>query len=251
MAIGNTTGLDTKSLLPTTSASPSSSSAGGSGNDQLSATSDDSASSDKIAQAKQANLLTVSGAKAQFNLSIVQSSLEVSLQTQSDPLSLVYKTAIENINDILRPQLGDNAIQTAATQDNSPEATAGRIVSFITNMFDLFKQNNPDKEDASNIDDYMNLIFKGVDQGFKEARGILDSLNVLQGDIAGNIDKTYDLVQKALGDFINKVKGGKQEGEDGTGSDGNADGQSGTLVASETTVSISVSVSQTRISTSA
>ncbi|MFX5714384.1 hypothetical protein ABTE40_21825, partial [Acinetobacter baumannii] len=74
---------------------------------------------------------------------------------------------------------------------------------------------------------------------------------MLQGDIASNIDKTYDLVQKALGDFINKVKGGKQEGEDGSGSEGNADGQGGTLTASETTVSISVSVSQTRISTSA
>nr|WP_034331276.1 DUF5610 domain-containing protein [Herbaspirillum sp. B39] len=250
MAIGNTSGVDNKSLLPVTSPSTSSTSAAASDNDKLPATSGDSSSGDKIAQAKQANLLTVSGAKAQFNLSIVQSSLEVSLQTQNDPLSLVYKTAIENINDILRPQLGDNAIQTASSQDNSPEATAGRIVSFITNMFELYKKNNPDKEDASNIDDYMNLIFKGVDQGFKEARGILESLNVLQGDIASNIDKTYDLVQKALGDFINKVKGGKQEGEDGSGSEGNAYGQGGTITASETTVSISVSVSQTRISTS-
>lgn len=247
MAIGNTTSVDTKSLLPGTN----SSTASGSASDKLPATASDSTSGDKIAEARQSNLLTVGGAKAQLNLSIVQSSLEVSLQTQNDPLSLVYKTAIENINDILRPQLGDNAIQTAATQDNSPEATAGRIVSFITNMFDLYKKNNPDKDDASNIDDYMNLIFKGVDQGFKEARGILESLNVLQGDIASNIDKTYDLVQKALGDFINKVKGGKPEGEDNAGSDGNADGQGGTVVASETTVSISVSVSQTRISTSA
>jgi hypothetical protein len=140
------------------------------GTTKLPATASESGSGDKIAQAKQANLLTVSGAKAQFNLSIVQSSLEVSLQTQNDPLSLVYKTAIENINDILRPQLGDNAIQTASTQDNSPEATAGRIVSFITNMFDLYKKNNPDKDDAGNIDDYMNLIFKGVDQGSGSTR---------------------------------------------------------------------------------
>ena len=252
MAIGNTNGVDTKSLLPSTSNNLPSVSAGSTGESgKQTGNAGSPAVSDKIAEARKANLLTEAGAKAQFNLSIVQASLEVSLQTQNDPLSLVYKTAIENINDILRPQLGDNAIQTASTQDNSPEATAGRIVSFITNMFDLYKKNNPDKDDAGNIDDYMNLIFKGVDQGFKEARGILESLNVLQGDIASNIDKTYDLVQKALGDFINKVKGGKQEGEDGAGSEGNADGQGGTLVASETTVSISVSVSQTRISTSA
>ncbi|ALU91270.1 DUF5610 domain-containing protein [Herbaspirillum rubrisubalbicans] len=250
MAIGNTSGVDTKSLLPSTTTSTSNSNATGD-TDKLPANTADAAGGDKIADARKANLLTVSGAKTQFNLSIVQSSLEVSLQTQNDPLSLVYKTAIENINDILRPQLGDNAVQAASSQDNSPEATAGRIVSFITNMFELYKKNNPDKEDASNVDDYMNLIFKGVDQGFKEARGILESLQVLQGDIASNIDKTYDLVQKSLNDFINKVKGGKPEGGDGEGSTDNGDGQGGTLVASETTVSISVSVSQTRISTTA
>lgn len=248
MAIGNTSGVDNKSLLPVTPSSTSSTSAAASDNDKLPATAGDSSGGDKISQAKQANLLTVSGAKAQFNLSIVQSSLEVSLQTQNDPLSLVYKTAIENINDVLRPQLGDNAIQNTASQDNTPEATAGRIVSFITNMFDLFKKSNPDKDDSSNIDDYMKLIFKGVDQGFKEARGILESLSVLQGDIAGNIDKTYDLVQKSLNDFINKVKGAKPDTEEGQGQN---DGQGGTVVASETTVSVSISVSQTRISTRA
>ncbi|WP_288410149.1 DUF5610 domain-containing protein [uncultured Herbaspirillum sp.] len=250
MAIGNNSSVDTKSLLPSTNASTGNSSAIGD-TDKLSANTADATSNDKIAEARKANLLTVSGAKTQLNLSIVQSSLEVSLQTQNDPLSLVYKTAIENINDILRPQLGDNAVQAASSQDNSPEATAGRIVSFITNMFELYKKNNPNKDDAGNVDDYMNLIFKGVDQGFKEARGILESLQVLQGDIASNIDKTYDLVQKSLNDFINKVKGGKPEGGDGEGSTDNGDGQGGTLVASETTVSISVSVSQTRISTTA
>ncbi len=252
MAIGNTTGLDSKSLLPsTTSSNAANATSGDSTALSGSASGTSGTTNDKIAEARKANLLTEAGAKAQFNLSIVQSSLEVSLQSGNDPLSLVYKTAIENINDILRPQLGDNAVQNAASQDNSPEGTAGRIVSFITNMFELYKQNNPDKDDATNIDDYMNLIFKGVDQGFKEARGILESLSVLQGDIASNIDKTYDLVQKSLNDFINKVKGGKQDGGDSEGSTDNGDGQGGTVVASETTVSISVSVSQTRISTTA
>lgn len=39
----------------------------------------------------------------------------------------------------------------------------GCIVFFIINMFEFYKKNNLDKEDVSNIDDYMNLIFKGVD----------------------------------------------------------------------------------------
>ncbi|WP_050466733.1 DUF5610 domain-containing protein [Herbaspirillum chlorophenolicum] len=239
MSISTTTSsVDTKSLLPTTTSSADSA------NPPATAS-----SNDKIAEAQKANLLTESGSKAQLNVSILQASLEVSINSQNDPLALVYKSAIENINDVLRPQMGDNAIQNAMSQDNSPEGTAGRIVSFITNMFELYKQRNPNKDDATNVDDYMAMIFKGVDQGFKEARGILDSLSVLNGDIASNIDKTYDLVQKSLADFIAKVKGGKQDG-DNTGA-GNSDGSGGTVVASQTTVSVSISVSQTRISTTA
>lgn len=238
MAINTTGGVDTKSLLPSTTTSTADSS-------NLPATT--GANNDKIAEAKKANLLTESGSKAQLNVSILQASLSVSLNSQNDPLSLVYKSAIENINDVLRPELGDNAIQNAAAQDNSPEGTAGRILSFVTNLFDLYKQANPDKDDAANGDEYMQKIMKGVDQGFKEARGILDSLKVLNGDIASNIDKTYDLVQKGLADFLAKLKGGDQE-DDGSDA-GNGDG--GTVVASQTTVSVSISVSETRISTSA
>ncbi|KAF1047696.1 MAG: hypothetical protein GAK35_00511 [Herbaspirillum frisingense] len=244
MAISNTSGVDTKSLLPTTTTTTSSTDSS-----NLPATT--SANSDKIAEAQKANLLTTAGSKAQLNVSILQASLEVSINSQNDPLSLVYKSAIENINDVLRPELGDNALQSAMSQDNSPEGTAGRIVSFVTNLFELYKQGNADKDDSSNADEYMQKVMKGVDEGFKEARGILDSLKVLNGDIAANIDKTYDMVQKGLADFLSKIKGDKQDG-DGTDTDGgNCDGNGGKVIASETTVSVSISVSQTRISTSA
>ena len=53
----------------------------------------------------------VAAANQQLNVAIVQSALTVSLSTKNDPLSLVYKSAIENINEQLKPTLGDNAIQ--------------------------------------------------------------------------------------------------------------------------------------------
>ena len=193
--------------------------------------------------------LTPAIAKQQLNAAILQSSLEVSLSSQNDPLSLVYKSAIENLNDILKPELGDNAIQNAASQDNSPEATAGRILSFIKSAFGLFSQNNKtgdstdgadsadgaadtSKRDA-NIDKFMSLIQKGVDQGFDEARGILSSLKVLNGDIASNIDKTYEILKKGIADFVASLK--NPTSDDGsTPTDG-----------STTTTSVSVSVSVT------
>ena len=48
----------------------------------------------------------------------------------------------------------------------------------------------------------MDTISGGMEKGFKEARDILGGLKVLNGDIAGNIDKTYELVQKGYADFI-------------------------------------------------
>ncbi|EJN01216.1 DUF5610 domain-containing protein [Herbaspirillum sp. YR522] len=234
MVITTSSGIDSKSLLPTTPDAQG-----------VSAT---STSTDKLADAQKSNLLTVSGSKAQLNVSILQASLEVSINSQNDPLALVYKSAIENLNDVLRPELGDNAIEAASSQDNSPEATAGRIVDFITNMFGLFKQNNVDQDDSTNVDDYMSLVLKGVDQGFKEARGILDGLKVLNGDIASNIDKTYELVQKSLADFVAKIKGGTLPAQ-GDGSDTGTDGSS--VSATQTSIDISISVSQTRISTTA
>ncbi|MFJ9451734.1 DUF5610 domain-containing protein [Herbaspirillum sp. NPDC101397] len=211
-------------------------------------TTDDATKTDGATGAKDVKL-TPAIAKQQLNAAILQSSLEVSLSSQNDPLSLVYKSAIENLNDILKPELGDNAIQNAASQDNSPEATAGRILSFIKSAFGLFSQNSKtgdstdgadsadgaadtSKRDA-NIDKFMSLIQKGVDQGFDEARGILSSLKVLNGDIASNIDKTYEILKKGIADFVASLKNPTTD-DGSTPTDG-----------SSTTTSVSVSVSIT------
>ncbi len=217
------------------------------------ATTDDTTRTDGAGGAQDTKL-TPAIAKQQLNAAILQSSLEVSLSSQNDPLSLVYKSAIENLNDILKPELGDNAIQNAASQDNSPEATAGRILSFIKSAFGLFSQNtktssadgtdgadsadNTDntKRDA-NIDKFMSLIQKGVDQGFDEARGILSSLKVLNGDIASNIDKTYEILKKGIADFVASLK--NPTTDDGSAP---ADGSSSTT----TSISVSVSITASR-----
>lgn len=151
--------------------------------------------------AKKADQLTPASAKQQLNAAILQASLDVSLTSQNDPLSLLYKSAIENLNEALKSQMGDNAIQNSAKEDNTPEATAGRIVSFISQAYELYRGQNKDQDEATTVDKFMSIIQGGVDQGFKEARGILSGLKVLNGDIASNIDKTYDLVQKGLADF--------------------------------------------------
>jgi hypothetical protein len=153
----------------------------------------------------------VTQANQQLNVSIVQSALSVSLSTKNDPLSLVYKSAIDNINDQLKPTMGDNAIQNSMSQDNSPAGTAGRIVSLSTGLFDLYKQSFPGEDESAVLDRFMKVIQGGVDEGFKEAKGILSGMGVMDtpvGDstIGGNIDKTYSLITQGFADFVAATK---------------------------------------------
>jgi hypothetical protein len=140
-------------------------------------------------------------ARQQRDASIVQASLTVSVTVQNEPLTLLLRTAIDSLNETLKPQFGEDALQNALGQDNTPEGTAGRIVSLSTGFFDAFKQQHGNGEDSGALHDFMNTIRRGVEQGFKEAREILKGLNVLNGDIAANIDKTYELVQQGFADF--------------------------------------------------
>lgn len=147
------------------------------------------------------NVATVAESRAQLNVSIVQASINVSISSNNQPLALLLKSAITGINEALKPQLGDNAIQNAASEDNTPEGTAGRIVSLSTGFFQAYKDQHPGGDDAETLKSFMSTIGSGFEQGVKEARDILKGLGVLNGDIADNIDKTYALVQKGFADF--------------------------------------------------
>jgi hypothetical protein len=145
---------------------------------------------------------TAAKARGQLNVSIVQASLTVSIDAGNEPLALLYKSAITSINEELQADFGENAIQNAVGQDNSPEGTAGRIVSLATAFYDAYRQQKGGDDNEATRSAFIETIRAGVERGFKEARGILEGLKVLQGDIAANIDKTYELVQQGLDAFL-------------------------------------------------
>jgi hypothetical protein len=140
-------------------------------------------------------------ARLQLNASIVEASLTVSIGAQDDPLALLLKSALTGINEALRGQLGDNAIENAMGQDNTPDGTAGRIVALSTAFYGAYQKQHAGEDPEQMLSNFMATIKGGMEQGFKEARDILGGLNVLNGDIAANIDKTYQLVQKGYADF--------------------------------------------------
>ena len=76
------------------------------------------------------------------NTAILKANEQVSLRSNNDSLSLLYKTALEGINAELDPVMGENAAQKIYDSgiDTSPEATAGRIVAFATGHYSYSKR---------------------------------------------------------------------------------------------------------------
>lgn len=141
--------------------------------------------------------------KQLMNQAILAAQQEVNLSSANEPMVLLYRAAIDAINEELAPSMGDNAIQNAYDNnvDTSPEATADRIVSFATQFFSIHQQQNSSMDFNEQLDSFMSIIGGAIDQGFTEAKDILDGLNVLKGDIASGVDKTYSLVQEGLQAF--------------------------------------------------
>jgi hypothetical protein len=140
-------------------------------------------------------------ARAELNVAIVQSSLSVAISAGDESLALLYKSALTGINEALAADFGPDAIKSAAGQDNTPEGTAGRIVSLSTAFYGAYVEQHGGVDDEATRVAFVDTIRGGVERGFAEAREILDGLKVLGGDIAANIDKTFELVQQGLDAF--------------------------------------------------
>ena len=152
-------------------------------------------------QSTSATVTTKEEAKTQFNAAIVTASFDVAISSGNESLALLYKSAINSINVVLKQERGDNAIQNAFGQDNSAEGTAGRIVSISTGFYEAFKRQHPGEDEADVLSNFMSTIKSGFEQGYKEAADILQGLGVLGGDIKNGIEKTYDLVLQGYADF--------------------------------------------------
>ena len=152
---------------------------------------------------------------ASLDAAIVDTNLSLSAGDANNSLTLVLKTAIEGINTELEPTLGPGAIQAAVDNglDVSPEATAERIVSLSTAFLPAYLDANSELDSETAVNQFIDVISGGIDQGFAEAREILDGLKVLNGGIASNIDATYELVQDKLANFVENVSASQGSSE--------------------------------------
>lgn len=155
-------------------------------------------------EAQKAAAASPQSQRTQLGAQILQTSLDVSISAGNDGMALLYRTAIEHINEQLAPELGPNALQGAMQQDNSAEATAERILSQSTAFFDAYARQHPNEEPEEVVRNFVNLIRGGFEQGYNEAVNILSGLGVMGegSNIAAEIGKTFELVQKGYDEFL-------------------------------------------------
>jgi len=142
-------------------------------------------------------------ARQQMNAGILKASLEISIKAGDESTTLLFRAAIDKINALLEPEFGPDALQGAAsTVDASPEATAERILSMSTAFFGAYAQGHAGEPADEVAKNFVELIRGGFEQGFQEAKEILEGLGVFSGEVETGVMKTYELVQKGLDDFL-------------------------------------------------
>jgi hypothetical protein len=155
----------------------------------------------KPAEATETNRTTL---KHQLNVQILEASAQVSIAAGDQSQALVFRSAIDHINELLAPELGPNAIQSAVDNgvDTSAEATADRIVSLSTAFYEGYARQHPNEDPEKLATNFVNLIRGGFEKGFGEAQNILEGLGVFDGEVKSGVQKTFDLVQKGYDDFL-------------------------------------------------
>lgn len=103
----------------------------------------------------------------------------------------------------LAERLGlDKGSLNSKADDFAPAKVAERILGFIGGRLESQKASGADTTELQKMYDQ---AVKGVEQGFAEARKILDGMGVLAGNIAADIDKTYNLIQTGLADMAERL----------------------------------------------
>ena len=140
-----------------------------------------------------------------FELSLSKSMQVVegeSKRSISENLSLEFSLSFENSNimsnkgQVPLPKEGGTSLEDMF----SPEKTAGRIVDFIKSAFKysrLFGENKLESED--DVKRFQDSQSGAVEEGFKQARGLLGKL---PEDIEDGISQAFDLVMEGLDKFF-------------------------------------------------
>ncbi|MFN3580180.1 MAG: DUF5610 domain-containing protein [Pseudomonas sp.] len=136
------------------------------------------------------------------------------LVRQSAPGTGLAQRAVDaqqTLANRLAERLGlDKGSLNGKASDFSPGKVADTVLGFIGARLESEKAAGGDTKQLQKLYDQ---AVKGVEQGFAEARKILDGMGVLKGQVAADIDDTYNRIQTGLADMAERLLPGNGPGK--------------------------------------
>lgn len=114
----------------------------------------------------------------------------------------------EHILGKLKEQLASAGVDfdAAAGLDWSPDATAQRIFDFASGLMGIFRDQNPELSESEVIDKFESTVRGAVDEGYSQAIGILQGLNIGE-EALETAQTTIDKVHSLFDDFFANLRG--------------------------------------------
>jgi hypothetical protein len=98
------------------------------------------------------------------------------------------------------------AAEESMPQDFSAEATATRVFEFSTSFFGVYQRQNPGESLESASAGFEQLIRDAIDEGFGEARDVLDQLGRLDTQITGFVDEIFSILDSLLDEYFGSAE---------------------------------------------
>lgn len=126
---------------------------------------------------------------------------DASINSLFKGLSVTANEIVNKLNELLKSKL-PNGIQSLKPEEVTPEATADKIVTGVTGLFDTYAQQHPDLKGEELLNSFMKEVHSGVKKGYDDAYSTLDDLGAFQFDgVKDGVQKTMDLIEKKLQAF--------------------------------------------------
>ena len=131
-----------------------------------------------------------------------QIDLSYSQRVLQDSLTSSFDTALSDAGLEL-----DVQTLLSSGLDLSPQATAQRIVDFAVSFFDAFQANHLDDDGKeSQVDSFSALIRGAVEEGFADARSIIEGIGPIREGVAADIDETFELTMRGIDEFAEQQR---------------------------------------------
>lgn len=116
-------------------------------------------------------------------------------------LTVFADEVLKKLDELLKNDLPDG-VRSLKPEDHTPEKTADRIVSGVLNLFDVYKNQNPEKEGEDLIKSFLSTVKGGIKQGHDDAMKVLGDIGALDFEgVEDGISKTMELVESKLNDW--------------------------------------------------